>query len=135
MTVVKHKTSFIFITYVKSWLWRCHVSLMHTPSIKVLPNGVNTVIIYSPGSDLYVLLRNCFGYQWFSIVWTKNILRPCKIIFLCSTKKTSHRFETTGIVNDERISFWVNHHFNILKCIALFLTAVCKCIHATSKLK
>jgi len=35
MTVVTsmHKTSFIFITYdVMSWLWRCHVSLMHTRS-------------------------------------------------------------------------------------------------------
>jgi len=39
MTVVTkmHETSFIFITYVMSWLWRCHVSLMHTPSSKVLP--------------------------------------------------------------------------------------------------
>jgi len=27
------KTSFIFITYVMSWLWRCHVSLMRTPSV------------------------------------------------------------------------------------------------------
>jgi len=26
-----HKTSFIFITYVMSWLWRCHVSLMTHP--------------------------------------------------------------------------------------------------------
>jgi len=25
-------------TYSMSWLWRCHVSLMHTPSSKVLPN-------------------------------------------------------------------------------------------------
>jgi len=31
------KPYFIFKTYVMSWLWRCHVSLMHTPSSKVLP--------------------------------------------------------------------------------------------------
>jgi len=39
MTVVinMHKPSFIFMTYVMSWLWRCHASLMHTPSSKVLP--------------------------------------------------------------------------------------------------
>jgi len=39
MTVVKnvHKPYFIFKTYVMSWLKRCHVSLMHTPSSKVLP--------------------------------------------------------------------------------------------------
>jgi len=38
MTVVinMHKPYFIFKTCVMSWLWRCHVSLMHT-SIKVLP--------------------------------------------------------------------------------------------------
>jgi len=39
MTVVTnmHKTYFIFKTHVMSWrLWRCR-SLMHTPSIKVLP--------------------------------------------------------------------------------------------------
>jgi len=37
MTVVTnmHKTSFIFTTYVMSLLWRCHVSLMHTPSSSV----------------------------------------------------------------------------------------------------
>jgi len=42
MTVVinMHKTSFIFITCVMSHWWRCHVSLMHTPSSKVLPNTV-----------------------------------------------------------------------------------------------
>ncbi len=36
MTVVinMHKTSFIFVTCVMSWLWRCHVSLMHTPQVK-----------------------------------------------------------------------------------------------------
>jgi len=41
MTVVTnmHKTSFIFLTCVMSWLWRCHVSLMHTPSSKVLPKN------------------------------------------------------------------------------------------------
>jgi len=39
MTVVinMHKPYFIFKTYVMSWLWRCHASLMHTPSSKVLP--------------------------------------------------------------------------------------------------
>jgi len=39
MTVViitMYKTSFIFMTCVMSWLWRCHVSLMHIPSSKVL---------------------------------------------------------------------------------------------------
>jgi len=38
MTVVinMHKPYFIFKTYAMSWLWRCHVSLMHTPSNKVL---------------------------------------------------------------------------------------------------
>jgi len=37
MTVVTnmHKT------YVMSWLWRCHVSLMHTPSGKVFPIIIN----------------------------------------------------------------------------------------------
>jgi len=29
---------FIFKTDVMSWLWRCHVSLRHTSSNKVLPN-------------------------------------------------------------------------------------------------
>jgi len=33
-----YKTSFIFRTCVMSWSWRCHVSLMHTPSSKVLPS-------------------------------------------------------------------------------------------------
>jgi len=39
MTVVinMHEMSFIFMTRVMSWLWRCHVSLTHTPSSKVLP--------------------------------------------------------------------------------------------------
>jgi len=39
MTVVinMHTLYFIFKTYVMSWLWRCLVSLMHTPSSKVLP--------------------------------------------------------------------------------------------------
>jgi len=32
-----HKPYFMLKTYVMSWLWRCHVSLMHTPSSKVLP--------------------------------------------------------------------------------------------------
>jgi len=27
---------FIFKTYVMAWLWRCHVSLMHTPPSKAL---------------------------------------------------------------------------------------------------
>jgi len=38
MTVVIniHRPYFIFKIYVMSWLW-CHVSLMHTPSSKVLP--------------------------------------------------------------------------------------------------
>jgi len=40
MTVVIniHKPYFIFKTYVMSWLWRCHASLIHTPSSKVLTN-------------------------------------------------------------------------------------------------
>ncbi len=37
MKVVMHKTSSIFMTCVMLWLWRCHVSFMHTPSSKVLP--------------------------------------------------------------------------------------------------
>ncbi len=37
VVIIMHKTSFIFMTCVMSWLWRCHVSLMHTPSSKVLP--------------------------------------------------------------------------------------------------
>jgi len=36
----RHKPYFIFKTYVMSWLWRCHVSLMHTPSSKVLPKSL-----------------------------------------------------------------------------------------------
>jgi len=32
-----HKDSFMFMTGVMSCLWPCHVSLMHTPSNKVLP--------------------------------------------------------------------------------------------------
>jgi len=32
-----HKHSFMFMTGVMSCLWHCHVSLMHTPSNKVLP--------------------------------------------------------------------------------------------------
>jgi len=35
-----HKTSFIFMVCVMSWLWRRHVSLMHTPSSKVLSYSV-----------------------------------------------------------------------------------------------
>jgi len=39
MTVLinMHEPYFIFMTCVMSWLWWCHVSLMHTPSSKVLP--------------------------------------------------------------------------------------------------
>jgi len=33
-----HKESFMFMTGVMSCLWQCHVSLMHTPSNKVLPS-------------------------------------------------------------------------------------------------
>jgi len=32
-----HKDSFMFMTGVMSCLWQCHLSLMHTPSNKVLP--------------------------------------------------------------------------------------------------
>jgi len=40
-TVIKiHKDSFMFMTGVMSCLWHCHVSLMHTPSNKVLPPSV-----------------------------------------------------------------------------------------------
>jgi len=34
-----HKDS-MFMTGVMTCLWQCHVSLMHTPSNKVLPNRV-----------------------------------------------------------------------------------------------
>jgi len=32
-----HEDSFMFMTGVMSCSWQCHVSLMHTPSNKVLP--------------------------------------------------------------------------------------------------
>jgi len=38
-----HKPYFIFKTYVIVWLWRCHVSLMHTPSSKVLPIFISSL--------------------------------------------------------------------------------------------
>jgi len=45
MTVVinTHKPYFIF----KTWLWRCRVSLMHTPSSKVLPNAAMNDVIFN----------------------------------------------------------------------------------------
>jgi len=44
MTVVTnmHKPYFIFKTSVMSWLWRCCVSLMHTPSSKASPLKVSS---------------------------------------------------------------------------------------------
>jgi len=38
-----HKDSFMFMAGVMSCLWQCHVSLMHTPSNKVLLK--NTLLV------------------------------------------------------------------------------------------
>jgi len=37
VVINRNKPYFIFKTNVMSWLRRCHVSLMHTPSSKELP--------------------------------------------------------------------------------------------------
>ena len=79
LTVINiHKDSFMLMTGVMSWLWRCHISLLDTPSNKVLPywliasgsfwpNLVDTSGIWAVWV-FYVLI--CIGTR----VWVKGDL-------------------------------------------------------------
>jgi len=54
-----HKPYFIF----KTWLWRCHVSLMHIPSSKVLPIRLTECLkttVYNHDTDL--LYQKVFSF-------------------------------------------------------------------------
>jgi len=69
-----HEDSFMFMTGVMSCLWQCRVSLMHTPSNKVLPRfeSLNILLLsLSRGGNMpvygfYVSLMSYF-YQWVTI--------------------------------------------------------------------
>jgi len=71
MTVVTnmHKT------YVMSWLWRCYVSLMHTPSSKVLPKCLLTLMSPNLHDLLSSVMWGMMFMMFFIILWKYTCCR------------------------------------------------------------
>jgi len=87
---------FIFKTYVMSWLWQYHVSLMHTPSSKVLPRCFTIIFCFS--TSVY-LTKPCTVTQLWS--W------PCKPYCIPGTaklKKKNSRTPTSSVFSQATAS-------------------------------
>jgi len=67
-----HKDSFMFMTGVMSSLWQCHVSLLHTPSNKVLPFLPRATELHN-GTSVFTMTHPLRHWSW--LLFTQRAFR------------------------------------------------------------